>query len=162
MYYITEREPPTFLTFNYKKKLVSVLPAADYEGAVDMAQKEYPELAKVPRDQIIFTVPIFDSTTDRTIQLRISPDAWLATINAARTGQAVTIQVLSTRKGFLGFQRTQSEERAGGSGRSRSSEPDDVDTKSTDASSTITSISSWKSWRGKEKSPRQSVDTTSQ
>ena len=82
------------------------------QDALDVAQKEFPKLAKIPRERIIFHVLVLNSESNSQQSIRISPDAWSGTIDKAAPGQVVKIDVLQPSKKFWLFKRAQSEERA--------------------------------------------------
>ncbi|KIL68816.1 hypothetical protein M378DRAFT_30131, partial [Amanita muscaria Koide BX008] len=85
-----------FITYQYRDKLVFVTPASDYEQALDIAQKEFPKLVKFPRDRIIFNVFVLNRESNSRQSIRISPEAWTATIDNASPGQVVSIDILPT------------------------------------------------------------------
>jgi len=133
-YCIVNRSRPKFITYQYQDKLVFVAPAASYEDALDVAQKEFPKLAKVPRERITFHVLVLNSESNSQQSIRISPDAWSGTIDKAAPGQVVKIDVLQPSKKFWSFKRAHSEERT------------ETPKQDATASLTVSSSSSRKSW----------------
>ncbi|KAF7375868.1 hypothetical protein MSAN_00001200 [Mycena sanguinolenta] len=85
---------PDYITYRYANRLVYVRPAATYEIALDMAQKEFAELADVPRERISFnTVATLNRQEPRVV--RISESAWLAAVARQLCGGVVDIIVLA-------------------------------------------------------------------
>ncbi|KAJ7244191.1 hypothetical protein B0H12DRAFT_1129825 [Mycena haematopus] len=85
---------PDYITYRYANRLVYVRPAATYDIALDMAQKEFMELADVPRERISFnTVATLNRQEPRVV--RISESAWFAAVARQLCGGVVDIIVLA-------------------------------------------------------------------
>ncbi|KAJ7496978.1 hypothetical protein FB451DRAFT_1075245 [Mycena latifolia] len=85
---------PDYITYRFANRLVYVQPAPTYEIALDIAQKEFVELAAVPRDRISFnTVATLNREKPRVV--RISESAWFAAVARQLCGGVIDIIVLS-------------------------------------------------------------------
>ncbi|KAJ6497747.1 hypothetical protein C8R45DRAFT_984097 [Mycena sanguinolenta] len=85
---------PDYITYRYANRLVYVRPATTYEIALDMAQKEFAELADVPRERISFnTIATLNRQGPRVV--RISESAWFAAVARQLCGGVVDIIVLA-------------------------------------------------------------------
>ncbi|KAJ7647626.1 hypothetical protein FB45DRAFT_782479 [Roridomyces roridus] len=83
---------PDYITYRYANRLVYVQPASTYETALDIAQKEFVELADVPRDRISFnTVATLNRQEPRVV--RISESAWFAAVARQLCGGVIDIIV---------------------------------------------------------------------
>ncbi|KAJ7894564.1 hypothetical protein B0H13DRAFT_1524114, partial [Mycena leptocephala] len=83
---------PEYITYRYANRLVYVGPARTYEAALDIAQKEFAELANVPRDRISFN--IVATIKKESHFVRISQTAWLALVMRQQSGGVIDIFVL--------------------------------------------------------------------
>jgi len=93
----SDRFPPVIM-FRFEDKAVYVKPAHTYEQALDSAQREFAqELSQISRNRITFTVDI-KMKKDKRCAVRISPDAWAATVAQLRSGSIVDIQVKPPRQ----------------------------------------------------------------
>ncbi|KAJ7729498.1 hypothetical protein DFH07DRAFT_849945 [Mycena maculata] len=83
---------PDYITYRFANRLVYVRPASSYEIALDIAQKEFIELADVPRDRISFnTVATLNRQEPRVV--RISESAWFAAVARQLCGGVIDILV---------------------------------------------------------------------
>ncbi|KAK7057510.1 hypothetical protein R3P38DRAFT_2841374 [Favolaschia claudopus] len=86
---------PDYITYRYLNRLVYVRPAITYEvpsTALDIAQKEFIELADIPRDRISFnTVATINRHEPRVV--RISESAWFAAVARQLCGGVIDIIV---------------------------------------------------------------------
>jgi len=86
--------PPDIITYRLDDKLVYVRPADNYEEALDIAQKEYPdELSQVPRERIAFSKAATVSGQRHVV--RISESAWVGAVSRLLRGEVIDIQVRS-------------------------------------------------------------------
>ncbi|KAJ7449350.1 hypothetical protein B0H11DRAFT_1877785 [Mycena galericulata] len=91
---ITTPALPDYITYRFANRLVYVRPAPSYEIALDIAQKEFMELADVPRDRISFnTVATLNREEPRVV--RISDSAWFAAVARQLCGGVIDILVSS-------------------------------------------------------------------
>jgi len=82
--------PNDLVTFQYDQSCVFVKPSENYQDAIDIAQKEFYELANISRDRIGFAV--IDNNNERR-QIRISESAWSAVIGKLHQGSIVHVIV---------------------------------------------------------------------
>ncbi|KAJ7188629.1 hypothetical protein C8R46DRAFT_1341334 [Mycena filopes] len=83
---------PDYITYRFANRLVYVRPAQTYETALDIAQKEFLELAKIPRERISFnTVATLNRQEPRVV--RISESAWVAAVARQLCGGVIDILV---------------------------------------------------------------------
>ncbi|KAJ7690730.1 hypothetical protein B0H17DRAFT_1064659 [Mycena rosella] len=81
---------PDYITYRFANRLVYVRPAQTYEIALDIAQKEFVELAAVARDRISFnTVATINRQEPRVV--RISESAWFAAVARQLCGGVIDI-----------------------------------------------------------------------
>jgi len=100
-YRTTPAVPADIITYHHGGKLVYVKPADNYEKALDIAQKEFPdELSRIDRDRISFTVAANIGQEKRTI--RISESAWVAAVARLLRGEVIDIQIHPPSKGTAG------------------------------------------------------------
>ncbi|KAK2463160.1 hypothetical protein APHAL10511_004815 [Amanita phalloides] len=110
-YCIVQRSRPKFVTYQFADKRVFVAPAPDYEAALDIAQKEFPKLATIPRDRILFNVYVYEREKKARGTIRISSAVWAATMDNASPGQIISIEILPPpRKIWSPFRRAKSVE----------------------------------------------------
>ncbi|PFH50877.1 hypothetical protein AMATHDRAFT_143916 [Amanita thiersii Skay4041] len=83
--------PADFVTYRYGQKLVYVAPVYDYEQAVNIAQKEYTELAQIPRDRILFSISA--PLHGKKHMVRISESAWSAAMQRVLRGEIIDIHI---------------------------------------------------------------------
>ncbi|KAF8891745.1 hypothetical protein BD779DRAFT_1468676 [Infundibulicybe gibba] len=84
--------PPDMITYRLGNKLVFVKPADDYEAALDIAQKEFPEdLSQISRDRISFYILATMEGQKRAI--RVSESAWPAASAGLRRTEIIDILV---------------------------------------------------------------------
>ncbi|KAJ7209699.1 hypothetical protein GGX14DRAFT_631590 [Mycena pura] len=83
---------PDYITYRFINRMVYVRPAQTHELALDIAQKEFVELADVPRDRISFnTVATRNHQEPRVV--RISESAWPAAVARQLCGGVIDILV---------------------------------------------------------------------
>ncbi|KAJ7039095.1 hypothetical protein C8F04DRAFT_1255257 [Mycena alexandri] len=83
---------PDYITYRFANRLVYVRPAQTYETALDIAQKEFIELAAIPRERISFnTVATLNRQEPRVV--RISESAWVAAVARQLCGGVIDILV---------------------------------------------------------------------
>lgn len=85
--------PPDLITYRLGSKYVYVAPAPNYEDALDIARKEFPEeLRHVQRNHITFNVSLRTSRgDDRTV--RISESAWAPAMARLLRGDIIDVGV---------------------------------------------------------------------
>ncbi|KAJ7255584.1 hypothetical protein C8J57DRAFT_1517877 [Mycena rebaudengoi] len=83
---------PDYITYRFANRLVYVRPSPNYETALDIAQKEFVELADVPRERISFnSVATLNRQEPRVV--RISESAWFAAVARQLCGGVIDILV---------------------------------------------------------------------
>ncbi|KAJ7891507.1 hypothetical protein B0H13DRAFT_1887137 [Mycena leptocephala] len=83
---------PDYITYRFANRLVYVRPAQTYEIALDIAQKEFVELANISRDRISFnTVATLNRQEPRVV--RISESAWFVAVARQLCGGVIDILV---------------------------------------------------------------------
>lgn len=90
------QNPPTpadIVTYQYNSKLVYVKPGVDYQEALDVAQKEFPELSHISRDLIEFSVSAHMGGGKQ--HVRISESAWAATVARLLRGEIIQVDIRS-------------------------------------------------------------------
>ncbi|KAJ7610142.1 hypothetical protein FB45DRAFT_844720 [Roridomyces roridus] len=83
---------PDYITYRFANRLVYVCPASTYETALDLAQKEFTELATVQRDRISFNTVATVNRLDARV-VRISESAWLVAMARQLCGGVIDIFV---------------------------------------------------------------------
>ncbi|KAF9012473.1 hypothetical protein BDQ17DRAFT_704566 [Cyathus striatus] len=84
--------PTDIITYRFAEKLVYVRPADNYEQALDVAQKEFPEeLGDIPRDRITFN--IVANINGGRKHVRISDSAWIATVARLLRGEIIELHI---------------------------------------------------------------------
>jgi len=73
--------------------LVYVSPVAEYNTALDIALKEFPQLANVPRNRISFNTLATFTSRGETRVVRISESAWAAAVARQLRGAILDILV---------------------------------------------------------------------
>ncbi|KAF5345285.1 hypothetical protein D9758_008418 [Tetrapyrgos nigripes] len=90
---LANRAIPDIITYRLDDSLVYVKPPTDYNEAIDLAIKEYPdELLDLARHRISFTIQATMNGTRRTV--RISESAWEETVYKMVRGEVISIEIL--------------------------------------------------------------------
>jgi len=84
---------PDFITYRFRDILVYVSPHAEYHAALDIAIKEFPELASIPRNRISFNTLATFTSRGETRAVRISESAWPAAVARQLRGAILDILV---------------------------------------------------------------------
>ncbi|KAJ7153754.1 hypothetical protein C8R46DRAFT_912308 [Mycena filopes] len=83
---------PDYITYRLANRLVYVRPAQTYQTALDIAQDEFAELAKIPRERISFnTVATLSRQGARVV--RISESAWVMVAARQLCGGVIDILI---------------------------------------------------------------------
>ncbi|KAK7444260.1 hypothetical protein VKT23_015270 [Stygiomarasmius scandens] len=88
-----QRPVPEIITYRLDDSLVYVKPLLDYNEAISLAIKEYPnELGPIPRHRITFTIQATMNGNRKTV--RVSESAWERTVSRMVRGEVVAIEIL--------------------------------------------------------------------
>ncbi|KAK7473050.1 hypothetical protein VKT23_001154 [Stygiomarasmius scandens] len=88
-----QRPVPEIITYRLDDSLVYVKPLLDYNEAISLAIKEYPnELGPIPRHRITFTIQATMNGNRKTV--RVSESAWERTVSRMVRGEVVAIKIL--------------------------------------------------------------------
>jgi len=86
------RSPPDIVTYRLNGKMVYVTPAANYEQALDFAQKVFRnQLGAISRDRISFSVTVMTNGDRRPV--RIAEMAWGAVVATLQCYEIIDVHV---------------------------------------------------------------------